>query len=123
MRKRGQDRHAEREEGGVVPDVAVLGVADLVAEDRVQFVRRHLFENAVGEDHVADARQEADDHGVRRCAVRGPQQEVGAAEMQPLGHRFEPVADRPGRHRLQAEDRLDQERHEQDQHRDRSPPT
>src|SRR5687768_7206623 len=100
-----------------MPDVAVLGMPDFVAEDGINFIERKFLENAISENDVSYARDETDDHGVGRGAVCRPEEEVGAVEMEPLGSRFQSLADWTRRHRFQSQDGLDEQWHKQDQHR------
>src|SRR5579875_2619842 len=103
----------------IVEHMVMADVANFVTEHRLYLVRREIFQQTIGEDNVAEPRQNADHHSIGHAMTRVPDQNVAASKTEPAGRCFEAPAQGTGRHRLQTEHQTYDPGHgrEDDQHR------
>ena len=81
--------------------MVVFDMSDLMGEDRLNFFRREVVQQAVGEKDVAKASDRTDDSGGTKTRLSGfPDQDFPATKLEPLAEGFQTVAQRPGRERF-----------------------
>ena len=75
-------------------------VAQFVREDGFDLLLSHRFDQEVGEQNVAEARDEAHDCRVADVVLRAPQQDVAILHARAPAQRFEPSPQGRRRQRL-----------------------
>ena len=94
LRRQRQDSQAAQEEEAEEGQMPVCHVADLVAEDRRDLDRAQRVDQGVGQEDVAEPRQDAGDAGIDHHVPGVPDQEIGEAEADPPRHALEPPTQR-----------------------------